>query len=333
MKNSLYYILRRYFGIRVIALQSLVNEYFNIVRYMGSTHNLYENKAKLRARIIMNAHSIEKGLSLKNIKLGYGKNKILLLLKDVDHYYNTFYDETIVVFCTSIIKDYIEYNKSNGLEDKEILEAFSKTNIVFEKNKKNKREDYLDGGCFKTSREKIHRFGKIDYSNFVKNRHSIRNFTGNKISIELIESALEIAEYTPSACNRQPWGVYVFLDDKKIKTLLDLQTGARQFKNDISCAILVTSNYSSFFGYEHHQPYVNGGMYAMNLIFALHSLGVGTTPLNMGLSTRKLKDIGRICDIKRGEVPILLIGVGEISEELSIATSCRFRFNEYTKYY
>lgn len=331
MKKNLYYKLRRYFGLRVFIFLELLSEYFILIKHMGTAHDLYEDKEKLKARIVMNAHSIEKGLSLKNIKLGYGKPKILMLLKDLNHYYEMFKDKQLLVFCQSIIKTYIEYNKLHGVEDTQIISEHSKIENLL--SIKSDDLDYLKGGYFKTSKEKIHKYAKIDYLNFVKNRHSIRNFTGNKIDTELINKALEIAAYTPSACNRQPWGNHVFLDKNKINQILEFQTGARQFKDGISCVILVTSNYSSFFGGEYHQPFVNGGLYAMNLMYALHSLGLGTTPLNMGFTAKKLKRLKDLCDIKDSEAPIVLIGVGEIADELSIATSSRFKYSDYTKFY
>ncbi len=331
MRDSFYFKLRRFLGMRFIAMKVLVNEYFLLARHMGSTTNLYNNQKKLRARLIMNAHSIEKGLSLKNIRLGYGKAKILLLLKDVTHYYELFKDDDILIFCLSIIDEYIKYNKENEVIDNDIIKAYTDAKAML----KISLDDsvYLRGGSFKTSREKIHCFGKIDYENFIKNRHSIRNFTGNDIDFDLVYKALELAEYTPSACNRQPWGNHVFVDKEKISKVLELQGGANQFKDDLSCVILVTSKYSSFFGYEHHQPYVNGGLYAMNLMLALHSLGLGTTPLNMGVSLKKLKGLEKLCNLEKDEVPILMIGVGEIAEELFIATSGRFSYKEYTKKY
>lgn len=331
MKSNIYYRLRRYFGLRYLAIQALISEYRIIVKHMGSAHNLYEDQDKLKARIVMNAHSIEKGLSLKNIKVGYGKAKILLLLKDLKHYYKLFKNDNLVIFCTTIIEAYLNLNKNLGVEDQDIKDAYTEMSSVLTKS--NEYTAHLVGGYFKTSREKIHQNSNIDYYNFVRNRHSIRNFTGNAINTDLLNKAFEIAEYTPSACNRQPWGNHVFLDKKKIEQILNFQTGARQFKDDITCVILITSKYSSFFGSEHHQPYVNGGLYAMNLIFALHSLGLGTTPLNMGFSPKKLKGLKNLCNITDDEAPIVLIGVGEIAEELSIATSSRFKFNEYTKYY
>lgn len=332
MRNNLYYRLRRYFGLRYIAIKGLYNEYLCIVRHLGSSHDLYKNQDKLKARIIMNAHSIEKGLSLKNIRYGYGKKKIISLLKDIESYYKSFNDKDLAVFVLSIIDTYINFNREQSVEDAEIISYYKLLNNKILANYVN-ADKSLEGGYFITTKDKINKYGMIDFTNFVKNRHSIRNFTGENIEKNVIERALKIAEHTPSACNRQPWSNYVFIDKNKIEEILTFQTGARQFKDDVTCVILVAAKYSSFFGSEHHQPWVNGGMYAMNLIYALHSLGVGTTPLNMGFSSTKLKQLKSICDITDNEVPVVLIGCGVISDEIQIATSARFKYQEYTKFY
>lgn len=323
--------MRRFIGSRVFSIQFLFNEYFSLVKRMGSTSDLYENKSKLRARIIMNAHVIEKGLSFKDVKLGFGKEKITILLKDLTYYYEKCRDNELAFFCLSIIGSYLTFNKERGVVDDDLWKSY----LTIKKSigDYGEKYDYLSGGSMATTRENIQSKSNMPYLDFVKSRHTIRNFTGENIDVNLINQALKIAEYTPSACNRQPWNNHVFLSKEKLIKILDFQTGARQFKHEISCAILVTSSYSSFFGFECHQPYVNGGMYAMNLIFALHSLGLGTVPLNMGLPINKLKILKDLCDIKKEETPILLIGVGIISEKLNVAKSKRFSYNEYTKYY
>src|SRR5690606_14146501 len=151
MKNRYYSTLRRFVGIRLFILRELYYEYSTLVKQFGTTHDLYENREKLKARIVMNAHSVEKGLSLKNIKLGYGKPKILALLKDLEHYYKLFNDKSLVVFCLSIIESYLAYNKSHNIEDQDIISAYTKMKNVLTENSKD--FENLTGGYFKTSRE------------------------------------------------------------------------------------------------------------------------------------------------------------------------------------
>ena len=43
----------------------------------------------------------------------------------------------------------------------------------------------------------------LNYENFIKSRHSIRHFGSEAVDVELLREAIQIAQYTPSACNRQ----------------------------------------------------------------------------------------------------------------------------------
>ena len=309
--------------------KGLLKSYFRYVNQQLGSHFRNDSYQKYQASIVMQTHVIEKGLSLKEIKPGYGVPKILKLLGDLEQFYHLYHDQEVCYFSLSVIQAYLEYQKGVGIENPEILKKFTSLYALLDKNVVPRE---LTGGGVKTSREKILLDSRVDYLRFVQARHSIRNFTGESVDKQLICNALEMAKYTPSACNRQPWHNFVFTKPENIVHILDLQTGARQFKNDVGALIIVTSSANCFFGNEFNQCYVNGGMYAMNLILALHSVGLGTIPLNMGIAKDRLDAIRNYCQIPPAELPILLIAVGVISENLTVAASRRFDFHKYTHF-
>ncbi len=309
--------------------KGLLKPYFRyVLRQLGS-HFRDDSYQKFSASIIMQTHVIEKGLSLKEIKPGYGVPKILKLLNDLKQFHQRYQDQEILFFSLSVVRAYLDYQKGIGIENAEILAKFTPMNALLEQ-----LGDVADlaGGGVQLSRAEIHRDACIDYRRFVQSRHSIRNFTGEPVDKELICQALDMARYTPSACNRQPWHNFVFTQKENILRILDLQTGARQFKNDLGALIIVTSSANSFFGGEFNQSHVNGGMYAMNLLLALHSLGLGAIPLNLGIPVGRLEELKSFCKIPESEIPILLIGVGVISERLTVAASKRFDYRKYTQF-
>ncbi len=321
--------IKRYLSSKITIIPYLFNEYKYLVKHLGS-NDVFNDKEKFRALIIKDAHVIEKGLSLRDTKIGFGESKIIYLLKHTKQYFLKYKDSEMLYFVYPIIHNYIEFNKRNGFENKTILLLFDEIDQYLNKGFNNLN---LKGGVKHVLKKDILSNSSIPYESFVKCRYSIRDFTGNDIDSNLIDKALKIAEYTPSACNRQPWHNHVFFDKKKIVEILDFQTGARQFKNDITCVILITSSANSFSLSEYHQHYVNGGLYAMNLIFALHSLGLGTVPLNMGIDYKKLRNLKKYCDIGDAELPILMIGIGDIPNSFYVAESKRFSYTEYTKKY
>ena len=102
--------------------------------------------------------------------------------------------------------------------------------------------------------------------------------------------------------------------------------------SQIRTSILVTANLKAFLYYEIHQAYIDGGLYAMNLINALHSLGLGTIPLSCGFTHDKLKGLADF-DIPKNEVPIVIIGVGNLLENFNVAISKRKNINLTNKFH
>lgn len=318
--------IRHFIGKRILVARLLYPEFKLLIQELGS-FDITENQKKFKENLIMQAHIIEKGLSLKNTRVGFGVPKIRKLLQDLSIYYEKYSDKKTLYFILSIIEAYLSFNERNGECNVSIVKMFKElqTHLCVSDDDEN-----LCGGTVQLSKRYILENSKIDYESFIKSRHSIRQFTGGNVPISVIKKALEIAEYTPSACNRQPWKNFIFTNRDTIIKILDVQTGARQFKNDISCLILVTSSINAFSLGEHHQVYVNGGLYAMNLILALHSLGLGVIPLNMGIMEERLIKISSICKLDSSDIPILLIAVGQIPDQLVVAKSCRFPYTDYS---
>ena len=319
--------IRHFFGKRYNAVILLSYEFFLLIKHLGSS-NREKSQEKFKASLIIDCHVIEKGLSFRNVKTGFGKTKILDLLKNLEKYYTKYGDKLMLAFILKPVEQYIKFHKDISQVDNEIIRMFNDLNNILD-GEFNK----INGGIIHVTKTQIKHAAMIDFENFTAMRFSIRDFSNEPIDRNLIFKALKIAEKTPSACNRQPWGVHVFFDKSKLMEILEFQSGARQFKDSITCALLVTSNYYSFFGGEYHQPFVNGGLYAMTLIYALHSLGLGTIPLNMGFSYSKLNKIYKICNLRPGEIPVILIGVGHLPIELNVALSERFDYTSYTKIY
>ncbi|HAL86508.1 MAG TPA: hypothetical protein DCM31_06320, partial [Deferribacteraceae bacterium] len=50
---------------------------------------------------------------------------------------------------------------------------------------------------------------KMTYMEIVKGRYSCRSYKSDEISKEDMEYILECARLAPSACNLQPWKIYI----------------------------------------------------------------------------------------------------------------------------
>ena len=88
-----------------------------------------------------------------------------------------------------------------------------------------------------------------------------------------------------------------------------------------------------FLGHEPFQCYVDGGLYAQNLINALHYVGLGSIPLSCGFMNDKLQKIQNCFGIPENEVMILIIGVGVMCADMKIAISTRKPITQTNKYH
>ncbi len=307
------------------AYYALLREFFfefKMLHLYNGSFKMKKDKKKLEARIIIGSHGIEKGLSYSTPKNHFGIPKIEFLLDNLLYYKKKYNDENFIIEQAGPIKEYINYHNNSAKEIQGIINRYNQ--LIKNINS----PVVIDSGTVKIQKENIINAVNIDYQKFVKARHSYRSFSQDPVDVSEIEKALEIAQMTPSACNRQPWKVYLFKGDKK-NELLKLQQGSMGFYEEIDKAILITVDYRNFFLSELHQAYVDGGLYAMNLLHALHSLELGTIPLTAGGFTKlKKKVLFEKWNIPMNEVPIMIIGVGYIKEITNVAVSKRNNYKD-----
>ena len=314
-----------YLKMRYHLFLRLYNEYLFLLKTLGS-FNTNDSQNKQRESIIMQTHVIEKGLSLNEIKFGFGVPKILNLLKELREYNKLYNDSNTLFFSLSVIEAYIQFHKQNSQSiDYRISDLYHELS-----QQCIGAEQMYGGGTIQLTKKEIIDSLNSDFGTFAKKRHSLRQFTGEAVGRELIECALKIAETTPSACNRQPWRNYVFTKRENINKILDIQGGARQFKETVSAVVVITATPNAFFDQEYHQHFVNGGLYAMNLLYAIHSQGLGAIPLNGGISKERVRQIMEMCNSEDQYELIMLIAIGQMPDDFSVAKSARIKYSYYT---
>lgn len=289
-----------------------------------------EDKQKMCYTLLRENHVIEKGLSIKRSRQGFGQQKILALIQRLQKYQDRYgsIDKYFLCYPMETIRAYVEHMKSDAVNIHEIETAFGCLckKVGFEPCGK------CSAGVASVGRDAIREEAQGDFSSLLMSRHSIRYFDqGNLPSRHQIDAALELAQRTPSACNRQAWHTHVFQGEQSIK-LAHWQEGCRGFEDEMSTTILVTADLKGFLWHEVHQAYVDGGLYAMNLINSIHFMGMGCIPLSTGFEWTKIKELAKF-DIPENEIPILIVGLGNLLPEFKVAVSKRKKIEETNIYH
>ena len=90
-----------------------------------------------------------------------------------------------------------------------------------------------------------------------------------------------------------------------------MQAGGASFAKEASNIIVITSDLHSFNNFtERNQPYFETGTYALNLTYALSSLGLSTCYLNWNVPIEVDKKLKRLLGIPSNKIIGTLIAVG-----------------------
>lgn len=150
-----------------------------------------------------------------------------------------------------------------------------------------------------------------DPTAFFESRHSVRHFATTPVPMEQIRTAVRLASSTPSVCNRQPWKVRLYSGTDSVKSVLSFQNGNAGFGETVPCVAVVTVDLRMFTACgERNQPWIDGGLFAMSFVWALHSVGIDSCMLNMSVlndAADQLRDAMMIGDY---ELVIMMIAIG-----------------------
>lgn len=294
--------------------------YYDVIRYYKySSYKGYNTEKKLKGKIIERYHSIEKGLTMPEFRLGFGINQLNNLINDCLKYiYQYGIDDDQLKHALSVVLEYEFVHNNNNFKinpDSEALIQKIKdldTNLTNSKQVEITKKEYF--------KEKDSNF--LLFSN---SRRSVRNFIQDKnIPVKDIIEAIELSFNYPSACNRQSARVYLITDPVRIKKVLEIQGGNRGFGHLTNKLIVITSEIGVYnFINERNLCFVDGGIYAMNLLYALHYKEISACILNCATKRKKDLDIRGLCDIENSENIIAMVACGYSPDKFKVGISKR----------
>ena len=304
-----------FFSIYIIELFEFSHSYYKFVRYSGVfIYPIKQNK--LLARIIEAYHSIERSMALPNVRLGFAKEHILHLIDMNMLYYKKFgLNSTQIIHSLEVVNEYKKLHDNNNYKLNEvILSKIAELNALTGVTSSSSQ--------IKTTTKEYLKFTDSTFNNFAESRKSVRNYKDEQIDNKILSKAFRLAQSAPSACNRQGARIHLIEDESKIEKVLNVHVGTGGFKSVIKKLIVLTEDIEVSNGvFEKNQIYTDGGIFLMNLLYALHYYKIGACPLNNSFSILQDKKIRKILDIKNSECFIAFISIGIPANDLIVANS------------
>ena len=125
-------------------------------------------------------------------------------------------------------------------------------------------------------------------------------------------------------CNRQTWRVLICQSEHAKAAALSLQNGNKGFGHLASHVLIVASDRACFASIgERNQPWIEGGLYAMSLVYALHALGLGTCCLNWSVDNQRDAELKQALAIPASYAIAMMVAVGTLPDIIPVAESRR----------
>jgi len=285
----------------------------------------HRSRGAAQARIIKSCHSIEKGLALPEPRPGFGQATVEQLLAASGDYLHRFGPDHAIAAVPATIDEYLRFHAEAGID----LPEISAATVRLRADLRRDAHGAAAGGTREVTRAAIHEAALIDMDAFFRSRHSVRQFSDQPVDASLLEAAVSMAQKTPSVCNREAGRVYVIESRTKAETLLEHQNGNRGFGHQASRLLVITARLDCFHTVgERHQCWIDGGLFAMSLIYALHSLGLGSCCLNWSVEPDADHAFKAAAGIAEDQAIIMLLAVGHLPERFRVAKSTRRPLND-----
>ena len=162
-------------------------------------------------------------------------------------------------------------------------------------------------------------YAKLDekvITRFITTRHSIRSFSSDRVSDNVMENVLKLSFFAPSACNRQPIKVYWTSNQEKVREIDGCIPRNKGFGNQILNYEITGVDRNMFGKNEILEWYVNGEIYISYFVMALHTYKLGSCIFQMPIIYGKLSRIYHVEGIPDNFAIICAIGFGYPKEEV-----------------
>lgn len=281
---------------------------------------------KVKRDLTLLYHIVEKGLTMPVPRPGFGKKVVIDLCNVVLRYerMNLPQNEMEFVQSVTVLKEYAKLHQGIGYKlDDDCVERLNRVINRFDGLKGIEQIDISDVDYFKDI--------NAPFDVFCRSRYSVRNYTDRVIPLDELYECIELAQKSPSFCNRQPTRVHIVKDSDKKQAILEIQNGNRGFGHLAETLIVLTSVISTTKDiHERFENHLNGGMFAMTLLNALHFKKIAACSLNWSVSSDKDMAMRKLLIIPENEVVLLVISCGYPPKHFKMAASPRKKALEIT---
>lgn len=294
------------------------NYEYDMERFLkhASAHTLSQDPVALSSWLVSAFHGVEKGLTMETAKEGFALRKIPPMMAAIQQLESQGHESYATRGARGCLQAYVQFNDRLGLKIPAEYEAGLRAFVA------RQAPETYPGGAISLSRAQIGAATGFDYDAFIRTRSSLRHFTGEPVDPETLENAVRQALKSPRSCNREMRRLRVVYDPDLRDHLLSFHSGNRGFGHRLGAVLVLSVDLREFdMVGERNQGWIDGGIFAMSLVMALHANRLGSCMLNWSQDCEQDKRLRAAFDIPDHEAIVTFLGVGQMPETFQVAAS------------
>lgn len=287
-------------------LTSAIYDLGRFSKYSG-TFDKERDVSTQKAEITKYYHTIEKGLALPEPRPGFGRQMNHDLCLKIQKALKQGILGHEIQYAVDSLDGYKAFNLAHGVDnpawiDETLALAASKGMVP---------------QALPTRQPKVPGIlSPQDRLDFITSRHSVRHFSDAVVPDAVLTAATRAAQSAPCVCNRQASKVYFVKDPETKRKMLACQNGNRGFGDRTPVVALVTVDLRSFLdASERYQAWIDGGLFAMNLLLGIHAQDYGACCLNWSALPAQDKALRKLGMIPAHETVITMIAIGALRDD------------------
>jgi len=172
-----------------------------------------------------------------------------------------------------------------------------------------------------------------DLFELARRRRSVRWYRPDPVPRDLIDQAISLASYSPTACNRQPFEFRVFDAPCLVNRISSIPMGTVGFSHNIPVVVAVVGKQRAYSSErDRHLIYIDGALASMTFMFALETVGLSSCPINWPDMEDREREMEKELKLKGDERPVMLISVGYPDADGMVAFSQKKSLSSLRRY-
>jgi len=143
----------------------------------------------------------------------------------------------------------------------------------------------------------------------IHSRKSVRNFTGQAVSRELLDKIVRAGMAAPSAVNRQPWSFVIVTDRKTLDTLNDGLPYAKML-GKAGAAIVVCAIPEKAYDGRKEFAVIDSALAGENILLAAEAMGLGAVWTAAYPYEDRMNTVRKVLGMPADIIPLNVIPIG-----------------------